>query len=56
MIGIVDSSNIKTKEQQDEENIKERFKAWSCCMNTSKDSKGCHKEKINKHKWNLDHY
>ena len=28
--------------------------AWSCCMNKIKESRGCHCERINKHRWNLD--
>ena len=32
----------------------EKFKAWSCCMNTDENSKGCRKIKINKFKWNYD--
>ena len=32
------------------------FMAWSCCMNTYKDSKGCVRQKINRHHWNLDHF
>ena len=32
----------------------ETFLAWSCCNNTEKDSKGCQRIKINKHRWNLD--
>ena len=30
----------------------EKFEAWSCCMNTNKNSQGCQKMKINKMKWN----
>ena len=33
----------------------EKIKAWSCCMNTDENSRGCRKIKINKLKWNLDH-
>ena len=33
----------------------ESFMAWSCCNNTDKNSKGCQRVKINRHKWNLDH-
>ena len=33
----------------------ETFMAWSCCNNVDKNSKGCQKVKINKHKWNLEH-
>ena len=32
----------------------EKFMAWSCCNNIDKNAKGCHRVKINKHKWNLD--
>ena len=32
----------------------EKFMAWSCCNNNDKNAKGCHRIKINKHKWNLD--
>ncbi len=33
----------------------ETFMAWSCCNNVDKNSKGCQRIKINKHKWNLEH-
>ena len=33
----------------------ESFMDWSCCNNTDKNSKGCQRVKINRHKWNLDH-
>ncbi|MCQ2818044.1 MAG: hypothetical protein MJ252_12330 [archaeon] len=32
----------------------EKYKAWSCCMNTDENSIGCRKIRINKLKWNLD--
>ena len=31
----------------------EKVEAWSCCMNTDKNSQGCQRTKINKMKWNL---
>ena len=31
----------------------EKINAWSCCMNTDKNSPGCRKIKIDKKKWNL---
>ena len=33
----------------------ETFMAWSCCNNIDKNSKGCQRVKINRHKWNLEH-
>ena len=33
----------------------ETFMAWSCCNNVDKNSKGCQRVKINRHKWNLEH-
>ena len=32
----------------------EKFMAWSCCNSNDINAKGCHRIKINKHKWNLD--
>ena len=34
--------------------ITDKYKAWSCCMNTDENSKGCRKIKIDKCRWNLD--
>ena len=33
--------------------LSEKVEAWSCCMNTDKNSQGCQKRKINRMRWNL---
>jgi hypothetical protein len=51
------NNNNDNKNKQNAKNeyeIAEKFMAWSCCMNRVKESRGCHCEKINKHRWNLD--
>ena len=48
------SKNKNNNDKNPEFEITEKFMAWSCCMNRVKESRGCHCEKINKHRWNLD--
>ena len=48
------NNNKNNKNIKPEYEITEKFMAWSCCMNRVKESRGCHCEKINKHRWNLD--
>ena len=50
------NNTVRKLIKNQEEKVSTKVMAWSCCMNTCKDSKGCHKERINKHKWNLDHF
>ena len=45
------NNNNKSKAEIE---VTEKFMAWSCCMNKIKESRGCHCERINKHRWNLD--
>ena len=44
----------KNYDGSDPEYEEKREKAWSCCMNSQRDSKGCQKNSINRLKWNLD--
>ena len=49
------NNNINNKNKSKSEiEVTEKFMAWSCCMNKIKESRGCHCERINKHRWNLD--
>ena len=49
------NNNINNKNKSKPEmEVTEKFMAWSCCMNKIKESRGCHCERINKHRWNLD--
>ena len=49
------NNNINNKNKSKAEiEVTEKFMAWSCCMNKIKESRGCHCERINKHRWNLD--
>ena len=49
------NNNINNKNKSKPEmEVTEKFMAWSCCMNKVKESRGCHCERINKHRWNLD--
>lgn len=47
---------FEEKEFGQKETKMEKYKAWSCCMNTLEHSRGCHKQQINLRQWNLDHF
>ena len=49
------NNNINNKNKSKAEiEVTEKFMAWSCCIKKIKESRGCHCERINKHRWNLD--